>query len=182
MTTIGIFGGSFDPPHDGHVYVADKIMKFLQLRQVWWLVTDRNFLKQSCERTLQEREELVCKKISGRRDMRVVSVNSPYAYEAILLLMSRNPHYRFVWIAGSDILETIHLWYRWRDFLKMVSIVVLERPGHVYGTLRKPATLSVPRISPLSKKSLYGCKGWGIFRFRTCELSSSKIRSTNNPS
>ena len=180
MTTIGIFGGSFDPPHDGHIYVADRVMKFLQLRQVWWLVTNRNFLKQSCERTLQEREELVRKKVSGRRDMKIVSVNSSYAYEAVLLLKSRNPHYRFIWIAGSDVLETIHLWYRWRDFLRLVSIVVLERPGHVYGTLRKPVTLSIPRIAPLNRKAIYGGKGWGIFRSRTCDLSSSKIRRTNS--
>ncbi|MDP7197652.1 MAG: adenylyltransferase/cytidyltransferase family protein, partial [SAR202 cluster bacterium] len=63
MRRIGLLGGSFDPPHKGHIYISIEAKKLLQINEIWWLVTPQNPLKISEPATYQERIKN-CKEIS----------------------------------------------------------------------------------------------------------------------
>ena len=63
MKKIGLLGGSFDPPHRGHVYISIEAKKMLKLSEIWWLVTPKNPLKILKPATYQERV-YNCKKIT----------------------------------------------------------------------------------------------------------------------
>ncbi|MCU7611439.1 nicotinate-nucleotide adenylyltransferase [Anaplasma capra] len=174
--TVGIFGGSFDPPHEGHMHVASRLMKLLQLDEVWWIVSV-NPLKSKCVCSLEERVAMVKNMIFGCRGMRVLCVGGIFSYEVVKSLKNRYPCVNFVWIAGSDILLTMHKWYRWREFCRLLPIALLERHGYVYGALRAPFAISMANeYLPDLKLLLRKRRGWSMVRGRVCAESSSRIR------
>lgn len=137
---IGLFGGSFNPPHAGHLMVGRRAIRRLGLDRVWWLVTPGNPLKERAGLpTLAERIE-AARRIA--RDPRIAvtgleaGLPSPYTVETIRYLQRRCPGVRFVWIMGADSLASFHRWRGWREIAARVPIAVIDRPG---------LTLSAPR-------------------------------------
>ncbi|MDC3075084.1 adenylyltransferase/cytidyltransferase family protein [Pelagibacteraceae bacterium] len=65
MKKIGLLGGSFDPPHRGHLFISNEAKKVLQLDEIWWLVTPQNPLKISKPTTYEERLQN-CKQITKK--------------------------------------------------------------------------------------------------------------------
>ncbi|WP_447581941.1 nicotinate-nucleotide adenylyltransferase [Anaplasma marginale] len=175
---VGILGGSFDPPHEGHLHVASKLMKLLRLDAVWWIVAI-NPQKLAGTYSLKERMSMVKSVIARYRSMKVMCADSPYSYKVVRNLQAKYPRARFVWIAGSDTLSTMHKWYRWEQFCKLLPIVLLERPGYVYNVLRMPFAVAmecerVPDLKFLLNKRR---KGWNIVRGKICTASSTQIRN-----
>ncbi|ASI47569.1 MAG: nicotinate (nicotinamide) nucleotide adenylyltransferase [Anaplasma ovis] len=175
---VGILGGSFDPPHEGHLHVASELMKLLQLDAVWWIVAI-NPQKLEGAHSLEDRVSMVENVIARYRSMKVMCADSPYSYKVVRNLQAKYPRARFVWIAGSDTLSTMHKWYRWEQFCKLLPIVLLERPGYVYNVLRMPFAVAmecerVPDLKFLLNKRR---KGWNIVRGKICTASSTQIRN-----
>jgi nicotinate-nucleotide adenylyltransferase len=130
---IGLLGGSFNPPHEGHVLVTRLVLRRLQLNRVWWLVTPGNPLKSQDElATLQKRVAAARRLDAGPRV--VVSdiearTGSRYTYETLAWIKRRAPSVHFVWIMGADNLRQFHRWRHWRLIADLVPIVVVDRPG-----------------------------------------------------
>ncbi|ACZ49394.1 putative adenylyltransferase [Anaplasma centrale str. Israel] len=179
---VGIFGGSFDPPHEGHLHVASELAKLLRLDAVWWIVTV-NPQKSKSAHSLADRISMVERIISGRMDMKVMCAGSPYSYEVVTNLQKRYTQTRFVWIAGSDTLSTMHKWYRWTELCKLLPMVLLERRGYVYNVLRMPFAVYMEneRVSDL-KFLLKRRRGWSIVRWKVCAASSTQIRRSAHQS
>ncbi|EOA62270.1 adenylyltransferase/cytidyltransferase family protein [Anaplasma phagocytophilum] len=174
---VGIFGGTFDPPHEGHVYIAQKLRKLLRLREVWWVVTSRNYLKSSSKYDLEKRKDLVQEVVLKLQGMRVITMDSPRGYEVVQYCKNKYPSFKFIWIAGSDNMASIHRWYRWRDFCEMVPIVFLERAVSTYKVLKRPFASVVPRVNFSADNVCNISRGWSIIRARACGMSSTKIRN-----
>jgi nicotinate-nucleotide adenylyltransferase len=131
--TVGLFGGSFDPPHAGHVHVSREALKRLGLDRVWWLVSPGNPLKDRGPapldtahgggRALVTHPRVIVTDIEARLGTR-------YTGETIEALMARYPGVRFVWLMGADNLAQFHRWQRWDWIMRTVPICVLARPGH----------------------------------------------------
>lgn len=141
---IGLLGGSFNPAHEGHLYVADIAMKRLRLDYVWFLVSPQNPLKPTngmmplCHRLASAR------KIAGRNRRLIVSdleqtIGSRYTNDTIRALRARFPLVRFVWLMGSDNLEQFHRWQHWQDILAQVPAAVILRPGSTLAGLKAKA-------------------------------------------
>ena len=177
FVVVGILGGSFDPPHEGHLHVASKLMKLLRLDAVWWIVAI-NPQKLAGTYSLKERMSMVKSVIARCRGMRVMCADSQYSYKTVRNLQARYPQTRFVWIAGSDTLSTMHKWYRWKQFCESLPIVLLERRGYVYNVLRMPFAVYMEneRVSDL-KFLLKRRRGWSIVRGKICAASSTQIRN-----
>ncbi len=128
---VGLFGGSFDPPHGGHVHVAETAMRRLGLDRVWWLVSPQNPLKSRRPDGLNSRLDAVRAYID-RPGMVVSDVEARLSiqYTAILVrsLTRRYPGVNFVWIMGADNLASIHRWQDWHDIIESVPIAVISRP------------------------------------------------------
>ena len=129
---VGLFGGSFDPAHAGHVMVAQQALRRFRLDRVWWLVSPGNPLKPQPPATLPDR-------IAGARalldDPRMVvtgledALGTRLTVDTIAQLQLLYPGVRFVWLMGGDNLVQFHRWDRWREIAARVPIGVLARPG-----------------------------------------------------
>ncbi|MEH6717401.1 MAG: nicotinate-nucleotide adenylyltransferase [Aurantimonas endophytica] len=139
---IGLFGGSFNPPHEGHRLVAEIARRRLGLDRIWWIVTPGNPLKDHGHlRPLAERLAAV-RVLARGPHMAVTAFEAAhrirYSADTVDLLRLRRPGIRFVWIMGADSLASFHLWQDWRRITASVPIAVVDRPGASLAALSAP--------------------------------------------
>ncbi|MEM9318809.1 MAG: nicotinate-nucleotide adenylyltransferase [Pseudomonadota bacterium] len=142
---VGLFGGSFDPPHAGHVHVSREALKRLQLDRVWWLVSPGNPLKSqgpaALERRVAKAQSLLSHPRISVTDLEA-RLGTRYTAETIELLMQRYAGVHFVWLMGADNLADFHRWQRWDWILRSVPVAVLARPGQrISARTSKAATI-----------------------------------------
>jgi nicotinate-nucleotide adenylyltransferase len=130
---IGLFGGSFNPPHEGHRLASLIALHRLRLDRVWWLISPGNPLKSRADlRGLDERAALAAAIAHHPRiDVTTVeaALGSAYTVDVLRTLRARCPQVRFVWIMGADNLANFPRWQRWTDIVATVPIAVVDRPG-----------------------------------------------------
>jgi nicotinate-nucleotide adenylyltransferase len=140
---IGLLGGSFNPPHEGHALITQLALRRLSLDRVWWLVTPGNPLKSltglaalnariEAARLLNVGPRVVVTDIEAQIDSR-------FTYDTLCWLKRRAPRAHFVWIMGADNLRQFHLWRHWRGIADLVPIVVVDRPGSTLKAISSPA-------------------------------------------
>jgi nicotinate-nucleotide adenylyltransferase len=137
---IGLLGGSFDPAHDGHLYVSRIALKALKLDYVWWLVSPGNPLKHE-PAPLQVR--LRRARLMARDGHIIVTdlesrFKTRFTIDTVTALQRRFPGTEFVWLMGSDNLEQFSRWCRWRQIAETLPIAVVRRPGSVLASLHAP--------------------------------------------
>jgi nicotinate-nucleotide adenylyltransferase len=139
---IGLFGGSFDPAHEGHAHVAETALERLKLDKVWWLVTPQNPLKPKSS-PLAKRVKSAKSFARGPR-MVVTDLEARlgchYTFETLRALKALYPGVEFTLIMGADNLAHFRKWRNWREVAKSVPIAVISRPG--YGARQR---LGAPR-------------------------------------
>ena len=111
---VGLFGGSFNPAHEGHAHVAETARVRLKLDRVVWLVSPQNPLKPA-HGTASLAERMASASMQARGPSMIVSdaetrLGSPYTLDTVLALKARFPGVRFVWIMGADNLGAFHRW------------------------------------------------------------------------
>ena len=139
---IGLFGGTFDPPHAGHLHVARTAMRRLGLHRVWWLVSPQNPLKQRQAGDLARRMAAVAD-LAAEPRMVVSDIEARLGINRTVELMRelkrRHPGVNFVWIMGADNLSTIHRWGQWREIFASYPIAVVSRPTDAVRARLSPA-------------------------------------------
>jgi len=130
---VGLFGGSFNPAHDGHLHVARTAMNAMRLDRVWFLVSPQNPLKDPAETDAYWRRAASVWAL-GDHPRFVVSdierrIGSAYTADTLATLTARWPGVRFVWIMGADSLAGFHRWQNWEDILRLVPVAVIARRG-----------------------------------------------------
>jgi len=146
--SIGLLGGSFNPPHAGHRLVSELALKRLGLDRVWWLATPGNPLKSQAElaalRTRLEASRRLARSprisVSGVE----AEIGSRFTYDTLLWLKTHAPRARFVWIMGADNLVQFHRWRHWREIAALVPILVVDRPG---STLRATSSRAAQALA-----------------------------------
>ena len=129
---VGLYGGSFDPPHAGHLHVARTARLRLGLDRVVWLVTPGNPLKGAASADLARRLAAV-RGLASAPAMAVSDAEARlglrYTIDTVRALKARWPGVRFVWVMGADGLRDLHRWLGWADLMREVPIAVVSRPG-----------------------------------------------------
>jgi nicotinate-nucleotide adenylyltransferase len=144
---VGLFGGSFNPAHEGHAHVAAIALQRLRLDRLIWLVSPQNPLK-SAKDTLSLKERMAgAQRFAGRRE--IVSdaeqrLGVVYTLDTLRILKARYPGVKFVWIMGSDNLAGFHRWRGWTDVLRLVPIAVVSRPSALLQSRLGPAARRFP--------------------------------------
>lgn len=146
---IGLFGGSFNPAHRGHVTVALYALKHLQLDWIWWLVSPQNPLKNPKE-TGEFKTRLAYTKRIAKHPRFVVTnleqqINSKNTAQTLAAMHGVFQQANFVWIMGADSFANLHHWHHWQDIAETLPLAVLARPGYSIRALNGQAALRYNR-------------------------------------
>jgi nicotinate-nucleotide adenylyltransferase len=182
---IGLFGGSFNPPHEGHRLVALQCLKRLQLDALWLLVSPGNPLKDN--RTLPDlasRAEAAADVVRHPR-VRVTTFEAgrgfSYTFQTVRFLTTTLPDRRFVWIMGGDSFSDFHRWQRWREIAALVPMAIYARPGSGVRAPLGHAGTALARYrldeSDAPRLALTPPPAWVFLTGVTSGLSSTGIRA-----
>jgi len=182
---IGLFGGTFDPPHQAHLGAALLALKRLKLDRVWWLVTPGNPLKNTSGLAPLPKRLAAARALIHHPRIDVTGleavIKTRYTYDTISWLLARCPGVRFVWIMGADNLRSFHRWQKWRRIAELVPIVVIDRLGPSLYAAASPAgnVLARVRIPEHAAVSLPGRKApvWTFLHGLKSPLSSTALRA-----
>ena len=185
---IGIMGGSFNPPHDGHRIVAETAVKRLRLDQLWWLVTPGNPLKANDGLPSQTERMELCRQFARGPKMIITGFESelgtPYTAATLDFLRERYPSVHFVWVMGADNLASFHRWQRWREIAQTMPIAVVDRPGWRLKALGSEAAQSLAharmREADAAKLAAANPPAWVFLTGRLSPLSSTQLRATRS--
>ena len=129
---VGLLGGSFDPPHEGHLRISEEALRRLRLDWLWWLVSPGNPLKARGPASLPRRVA-AARALVGNSRIKVTDLEARlgmrFTAETLRRLLRRHPGVRFVWVMGSDNLAELHRWRDWRWIMEAVPVCVVARPG-----------------------------------------------------
>lgn len=185
---IGLFGGSFNPLHQGHLLVMEETLRRLQLHALWVLVTPGNPLKDNSGLPPLQDRVLAARRLIADPRVRVTGFEAErgfaYSSQTIDFLTSAMPDRRFVWIMGADSLANFHRWQNWRDMAAKVPIAVYVRPGAARRALasRAAATFDHAQHDESDAAVLASCQApaWIYLQGRQSALSSTAIRASQN--
>ena len=165
---IGIFGGTFDPPHKGHFQIANFSLKKLKLDYLIWAITKKNPLKKKPILSLKSRIFLSKKIIKNNKKIKIKSydkyLKSTKTIELLQFLKKKNKGAKFYFIMGSDSFLKFHKWDGWNKFQNICNIVVFSRRGYFNKTFVCKAYRSLRKEKVIFVKS------------KITDISSSKIR------
>jgi nicotinate-nucleotide adenylyltransferase len=132
---IGLYFGSFNPVHNGHLIIAKHVLNTTVLKQVWCVVSPQNPLKKSST-LLNEyhRLHLVQSAIEGENDLKASNIEfhlpkPSYTIDTLTYLKEKYPTYNFSIIMGSDSFCNIHKWKNYETLLRNYELYIYLRPG-----------------------------------------------------
>ncbi len=142
---VGLLGGSFDPPHAGHVHLTREALKRFGLDQVWWLVSPGNPLKSRGPAPMEKRLA-ACRAIMDHPRVAISDfehhAGTRYTAETLAALQAALPGVRFIWLMGADNLAQLDQWQDWRWIMENIPVGVLARPGQrISARMSKPARI-----------------------------------------
>ena len=176
-------GGSFDPPHEGHMHLAMQALTKLKLDYVWWLFTPQNPLKKPLNiPEINDRIKMAETKFSHPK-MIFTGIESEfktnYTYETVTKMQLTFPQTKFVWVAGMDNTEHFHKWERWQDLCKKIPIALFLRPP-LTQTVKQTRLRQFKKIdnhfSP--REDLKAGSVYWLLDGPTINISSTTIRET----
>ena len=183
MKKIGLLGGSFDPPHKGHLFISLEAKKILKLDEVWWLVTPKNPLKISEPASYEERVDN-CKNITRNFPIKIQEIekkiHSDYSYKTINYILKHYNSIKFFWLMGADNLINFHKWEKWQKIFNNMSIVIFRRHGYNNKAL-KSITAQKFNNSKIKKYNILldefdAVPSWLFVENKEIKISSTEIR------
>ncbi len=181
---VGLLGGSFDPPHAGHVHITRQALRRFGLDRVWWLVSPGNPLKASGPAPIAKRM-VACREIMQHPKVEVtdieVQLGTRFTADTIEALQGIYPNVNFVWLMGADNLASVHKWERWEWIFENVPVGVTSRPDeHLKAAGSKAAVkYRAARLPALNAKRLPVLRppAWCLLDGPVVDMSSTEIRA-----
>ncbi len=129
---IGLFGGTFNPPHAAHRDASLFALKRLGLDRIWWLVTPGNPLKKNTALPPLAARIAASRKAAAHPAIEVTGIEAAlrtrFTRDTVAKLQARFPLVRFVLVIGADNLAALHRWKNWRRLAEIIPIAVVDRP------------------------------------------------------
>ena len=161
MKKIGIYSGSFNPIHHGHVMLANYLVEFSDLDELWFVVSPQNPLKKKAE-LLDDAERLKMVRLAVGDDPRFrvsdVEMHLPtpsYTINTLTALSKQHPDCRFVFICGMDSLQNFKNWREYQKILDNYELLVFPREGYDGGDLARHPSVTVLKTPILEISSTF---------------------------
>lgn len=179
---VGILGGTFDPPHEGHLFISKFAKIKLDVGEVWWIVSTTNPLKNN-KVDYQKRLKKV-KRFLMNHHIKVLEIQdlskNTYTVDLLEYLFKKFPHKKFIWLMGADNLFSFHLWRDWKKIFYNIPIAIFDRPPYSLSISKAKAILyfKEDRINSKLSRNLKFMKPpkWLFLTGLTNLQSSTKIR------
>ena len=162
---LGILGGTFDPPHVGHLHISKVAIKKLKLHKILWIVTKKNPLKK--KPYLDKKIRIELSKVLTENNKKIFvkyyddKIKSSSSFEIINYIKKRNKNSKIFFLIGADNLKSFHKWKNWEKIPRMAKIVIFPRKGYSHSSFMR---------KNLSKKDIIFIKS------KKVDISSSLIR------
>jgi nicotinate-nucleotide adenylyltransferase len=166
MSRVGLYFGSFNPVHDGHLAIADYMLNHVPIDEIWFVLSPQNPLKNPTELwSSEKRFELLKSAIDGKSKMSICTIewNMPtpsYSIDTLKKLSEIYPNAEFSIVMGADNLQNIEQWKSFEEILNIYKIFVYPRPD-----VLPNAYFEHPNVT--------------IFNAPLMTISSSEIRKSN---
>ncbi|MGM0874342.1 MAG: nicotinate-nucleotide adenylyltransferase [Bacillota bacterium] len=147
---IGILGGTFDPPHFGHLLIASEVLHSMQLSEIWFIPNQIPPHKQSDHFTdSKHRLNMLKLAIKDHQQFKIETIelerNGPsYTYDTLCLLREQFPDNSFYFIIGADMIEYLPKWYKIDEVIDLVTFVGVKRSGYETKTKYRVIEVEIP--------------------------------------
>ncbi len=167
---IGLLGGSFNPPHLGHIHISNLAIKYLNLDEVWWIPTAKNPLKDPNIYENYENRVEKCRIITKNYDKIKIQVDDEiYSEKLVRKLRDNFKNEDFYWIMGADNFERLHEWENFIEMIKMVPFGVFARENYLE-KIENSEAFKIIKKQNLINRLL-------IFASEKLDISSTQIRN-----
>ena len=161
-------GGTFDPPHEGHLNISKIAIKKLRLDKLIWVITKKNPLKEKPYLSISIRKKLSKNLTKKEKKISIKYlddlVKSKNTFNLLNFLLKKEKKIRLYFLIGADSLINFHKWKNWKKIPELAKIVVFARP-----------TYSIKALNSIAAKKLKK-KDWIYLNYKKINISSSLIR------
>lgn len=171
MAIIGLYGGSFNPPHLGHYHVAKCAKDAIGADEIWMMVSPGNPLKYPATYAPLHDRLQMCNIMTRKvRDWLKPTdlekdLNTNQTADVLDHLKQQYPQHKFVWIMGADNLTDFHKWQRWEYIIENFPILVFPRPGKNKEALNSRVAFQCASIRLEDTKDLAtSARGWSFYK------------------
>ena len=165
---VGILGGTFDPPHIGHLHISKEGLKKLKLDKLFWIVTEKNPFKQKPNLSTKIRIKLSKEMIKKERKISIIyldnKIKSKNTFDLLNFIKKKNEKIKLFFLIGADNFIKFHKWKNWQKIPKLAKIVVFSRQNYSNKALNSIASKRLEKDD------------WLYINSRNINISSSLIR------
>jgi nicotinate-nucleotide adenylyltransferase len=180
-----LLGGSFNPAHEGHRDISLAALAYLDLDEVWWLVSPQNPLKPADGMATFAERMAGARAMAHHPRIRVTDIEqrlgTRYTADTLRKLVTRFPSCRFVWLMGADNLAQIASWRDWTKIFHLTPIAVFDRPTYTTKALNSLAARrfrrSRRREAALTTLAATPAPAWVFVHHRLNPISATQIRA-----
>lgn len=187
--TVALFGGSFNPPHEGHMQMALYIQQTLQVDETWMMFSISPHKDPQSYASLEHRMHMAGLLaqhfeapiiLSDAEEQIAQETGRHETYYILEGLQKRHPDHKFIWVMGADMFATFHTWDERDDILNNYVVAVVDRPGYKEAALNSPTAndfadhiIDITNPGNLAKAD----HGWCFLNNPVIDVSSSQILS-----
>lgn len=181
--TIGLLGGSFNPAHRAHSYIAEEAIKRLGLDSVWLMVSPGNPLKPTGEMAKFEDRLKSAEGIAQSPHILATDIEQTLGtnrtFDTVLKLINTFPNSHFVWLMGADNMQQFEQWYAWEEIACTLPIAIFDRPEYSNAITDSGFAQKFKKNQVLPTE-IYKAKApaWTFIASKRDQISSSAIRET----
>jgi nicotinate-nucleotide adenylyltransferase len=180
---IGLLGGSFNPPHEGHTHISIAALHGLQLDAVWWLVTPQNPIKEQVSAPLAQRVKW-CEDFVSHPKIMISDLEKDLgttrSYDTVRGIKKHFPRTSFCWVTGMDNALSLHKWQNWKGLLEEICTVHLTRMPAVSLIKASPLRLYAKQrhviVSQAGRLNLDSGTTYWLLQKKMVNISSTALR------
>ena len=185
QNNLGILGGTFDPPHKGHLHISKLVIKKLDLKLLYWAITKQNPLKKTTPHNNENKRKILCKQLTrGEKKIKLLNTsdikNSNLTINTLQRIKKKiSKKTNLFFIIGADNLVQLHQWKEYKKIFSLCTVVVMNRIGYKKPALTSPAAkkfrktkVSLDTLLKMGPKQ----KEWVYINNKGIKVSSSRLR------